>query len=265
MDALNTLWTFLDETKVMGLSLADVLGKAVLVVVVALVARLFEQAMIRLARRVLGKAKVPSISIIVNIMRAIIWSLALMTVLEPVFGVKPTAFIAALGVGSVALSLGMQDTMSNIVGGFALILSKVIKPGDVITFAGFTGTVTDINWRSTCVADAYGQVNIIPNSVISKTALIKLSSATRDCCVLPLFIRHGTDLEEARMDLKRIANELLGDWVDPDRDVWITVVSMDPGGMISQISVPLMHGVSADHARTRLAGGLSDASWVKTV
>ena len=189
----------------------------------------------------------PSVSIIVNIMRGVIWSLALMTVLEPVFGVQPTAFVAALGVGSVALSLGLQDTMSNIIGGLALMLSKVIKPGDVIPQAGFTGTVTDINWRSTCVVDSYGQVNIIPNSVISKTAVVKLSEATKDCCVLPLLIEHGSDLEAARKELRG--------W----RVAWgigstLTVSSGSPcdpgpGGINAQVSVPLMHGVSADHAR----------------
>ena len=254
----------MEGTTVFGMSLATLAGKATLVVIVTLVAYVADRMLSRVVRRVLDKARVPSISIIVNIMRGVIWSLALMTVLEPVFGVQPTAFIAALGVGSVALSLGLQDTMSNIIGGLSLMVSKVINPGDMITFAGFTGTVVDINWRATCVVDAYGQVNIIPNSVISKTALVKLSPATRDCCILQLTILHGTDLDEARRSLARIAAERLGDWVDPSREVWITVTSMDPGGMIAQVSVPLMHGVSADHARTRLATGLSAAEWVKT-
>ena len=257
------VWEFLEQTKFMGVTLAELLGKVVLVVVVTLIAWLLEQAVMRMTRRALRHTRVPSISLIVNILRGVVWMLALMTVLEPVFGVQPTAFVAALGVGSVALSLGLQDTVSNIIGGLALMVSKVIEPGDMITFAGFTGTVTDINWRSTCVADSYGQVNLIPNSVISKTALIKLSTATRDCCVLPLFIEHGSNLELARLEAIATADERLGDWVDKSRETWITVLSLDPGAMICQLSVPLMHGVSADHARTRLAEGISKLSWVK--
>lgn len=258
------MWEFLRDTTIFDVSLSVLLGKAVLVIVVAVVASVADRMLSRIVRAALKKSRVPSTSIIVNIVRGVIWSLALMTVLEPVFGVQPTAFVAALGIGSVALSLGLQDTMSNIIGGLALMTIKVIKPGDMITFAGFTGTVTDINWRSTCVVDAYGQLNIIPNSVISKTSLVKLSPATRDCCVLQLSVVHGTVFEEARHDLMRIADERLGDWVDPSRESWITALSMDPGGIIAQVSVPLMHGVSADHARTRLAEGLSAASWVKT-
>ena len=262
---MDAFWTFMSETRFMGSTLADIGGKVLLVLIVSLIAWTADRLVSRGVRRALDRAPVPSISIIVNIMRAVVWSLALMTVLEPLFGVQPTAFVTAIGVGSVALSLGMQDTMSNIIGGLSLMASRVIKPGDVIMFAGFTGTVTDINWRATCVVDSYGQLNIIPNSIISKTALIKLSPATKDCCVIQVMIVHGTDLEEARKDLARLADECLGDWVDPERESWITATILDPGGIIAQVSVPLMHGVSADHARTRLAGALSTCDWIKTV
>lgn len=260
---IDAFWQFMTETSILGLSLADITGKVILVIVVAMIARTVEHALARVTRRILDKAKVPSASFLVNILRGVIWSLALMTILEPVFGVQPTAFVAALGVGSLALSLGLQDTVSNVVGGLALMTTKIIKVGDVINFGGFTGTVADISWRHTCVVDSYGQVNLIPNSIISKTALIKLSDATKDCTVLPLAIEHGTDIEKARLELKEVASECLGDWVDPKRDCWITVVNMDPGAINVQISVPLMHGVSADHARTRLASSMSNVSWVR--
>lgn len=260
---MDALWEYLTNTQVFGANLAELAGKAILMAVVVAIAWGVTRASTRIVRHVLERAKVPSVSYLINLLRGLIWSLALMTVLEPVFGVKPTAFVAALGVGSVALSLGLQDTMSNIVGGLALMTSKVIKPGDVIKFGDFTGTVADINWRSTCVVDAYGQVNLIPNSVISKTAVIKLSAATKNCCVLPLVVAHGSDLDAARAELIDVADRALGDWVDKGRESWLTVVSMDPGGMAVQVSVPLMGGVSADHARTRLAGALGGCAWVK--
>ena len=260
---MGTLWEFMSETQVFGASLAELAGKAVLVAVVALVASLAERALARLVRRMLDKTPVPSVSFLVNMMRAVVWGLALITVPEPVFGVQPTAFVAALGVGSVALSLGLQDTVSNIIGGLALMTSRVIEPGDTIKFADFTGTVVDINWRCTYVVDSYGQVDLIPNSVISKTAVVKLSEATRSCCVLPVSVVCGTNLDEARSDVQRVAAEVLGDWVDPQREVWITAIALDGGGIATQVSVPLMRGVSADHARTRLAAALCSCSWVR--
>ena len=134
---LDAFWQMLNDTKFLGMSLADAIGKVVLVVVVFVAAYVIQRVVSRLAKKVLDTAPVPSASIIINILRGLIWSLGLITIIEPVFGIQPTAFVAALGVGSVALSLGMQDTVSNIIGGLTLMLSRVIEPGDAIKIGFF--------------------------------------------------------------------------------------------------------------------------------
>ena len=45
----------------------------------------------------------------------------------------------AVGIG---LGFGLQSIASNFVSGFVLLLDKSIKPGDVISFTGTTGTST---------------------------------------------------------------------------------------------------------------------------
>lgn len=262
---MGAMWEFLRDTTVFDVSLAELVGKAILVAVVSLIACIADRGLSRVVRHVLEHAKVPSVSFIVNIMRGVIWSLALMTVLEPVFGVQPTAFVAALGVGSVALSLGLQDTMSNIIGGLALMTSKVIKPGDMITFAGFTGTVTDINWRATCVVDSYGQVNIIPNSVLSKGAMVKLSDYTRSRCQIAIVITHGTDLNDVVADIAKVARDVLGPRVDLDRGVEVFIEGFDAFGIQGKANVHLVRGTNFDEARTMLAQNLVGRPWVARV
>lgn len=262
-EAQQTLWEFLANTQVLGMSLIDVLGKLMLMTVVTVVAYMLQKTLVKFAQRILTKAKVPSASILLNILKVVVWSLALMTVLEPVFGVQPTAFVAALGVGSVALSLGLQDTMSNIIGGLSLMTSKVIEPGDYVKFGDFIGVVTDINWRSTCVSDAYGQVNVIPNSMLYKAALVKLNAFTASRCILQTVIVHGSIFDEVRLDIDRIARERLDEWYDADQGVQLVVVNVDVAGIITQIVIHVAHGVLIDEARTRLAEGISGRPWVK--
>ena len=259
---LETLWQMLTDTKFLGVSLADAIGKIVLVVVVTVSAYVIQRLVSRLAKKVLDAAQVPSASIIINILRGLIWSLGLITIIEPVFGIKPTAFIAALGVGSVALSLGMQDTVSNIIGGLTLMLSRVIEPGDAIKIGDFTGVVADINWRSTNVRDAYGQENIIPNSVLSKTALVKLSDYTRSRCQISIVIKHGTDLNEVVADIAREARDVLGSRVDLETGVEVFIERFDISGIQAKANVHLVRGVSVDEARTMLAQRLVSRPWV---
>ena len=60
-----------------------------------------------------------------------------------------TAVVAALGVGGIALSLGLQDTLSNLIGGVLITFMRIVTPGDNIQVGAHKGVVQDINWRQT--------------------------------------------------------------------------------------------------------------------
>ena len=152
---------------ILGLTPQDFIFKLVIFVVVFLVAFLVERFAIKLSKKALDSSKLPSASIFVNILRGVIWAFAILAVLQPVFGIQPTAFVTALGVTSIALSFGLQDTISNLAGGLGLMLGGVVKPGDQVSIGTISGEVIDMNWRSTIVRARGGRVDIIPNSVSS--------------------------------------------------------------------------------------------------
>ena len=112
------------------------LAKGLTVAAAVVVALVVQHFALRLARRALEASDVPSASIFLNILRALIWSLAVLSILQPVFGMDPSGFVTALGVASVAISLGLQDTISNLISGLSLMAGKVIKPGDHSRQAG---------------------------------------------------------------------------------------------------------------------------------
>lgn len=118
---------------------ATVVWKVVYLAVAAVVTLVVDRGVTRVARRVLDASSIPSASIFVNIIRGVIWAFGLLSVLEPVFGIKATAFVAALGVTSVVLSFGLQDTVSNVFSGLGLMLGKVVQPGDYVSVGGFEG------------------------------------------------------------------------------------------------------------------------------
>ena len=116
----------------------------------------------------------PNASIFVNILRVVVWVFAIGTLLQPVFGINPTTLFTALGIGGLAVSLGLKDTIANVIGGFGLMLGRVIQPGDYVKVAGITGTVKDINWRQTIVRERNGNEMVIPNSILNTASLEKL-------------------------------------------------------------------------------------------
>lgn len=116
----------------------------------------------------------PSSSIFINIGRASVWFLGVCIMLSTCFNVNVSAAIAALGVGGIAISLGFQDTISNLIGGLQVSLMRIVKRGDNIQVGTSTGVIKDITWRHTTIKNSLGQEIIIPNSIINKTALVHL-------------------------------------------------------------------------------------------
>ena len=128
----------------------------------------------------------PSSSIFLNITRGIIWFAGICAILAICFDVNITAAIAALGVGGIALSLGLQDTISNLIGGLQVSLLKIIEPGDNIQIDNQKGLVSDIAWRHTTITTSTGEKVLVPNSVINNRTLIHLSPA--ELVVVPFAI-----------------------------------------------------------------------------
>ena len=107
-------------------------SKLILLAVVLIVAALIDKALTKVVRRVLDKSQVPNASIFVNIMRAVVWVFAIGTLLQPVFGINPTTIFTALGIGGLAVRWDLKDTIANVIGGFGLMLGRVIQPGDYV-------------------------------------------------------------------------------------------------------------------------------------
>ena len=62
--------------------------------------------------------------------RIFIFFVAFLVVLDS-FGISVTPVLASLGVGSVAIALALQDTLSNFFSGVYTIIDKPIRAGDV--------------------------------------------------------------------------------------------------------------------------------------
>ena len=85
----------------------------------------------------------------------------------------------AIGLG---LGFGLQAITSNFVSGFVLLLDKSIKPGDVISFTGTTGTSTEnFGWvqelrgRYIVVRDRDGVETLVPNQNLITNSVINWS------------------------------------------------------------------------------------------
>lgn len=88
-------------------------------------------------------------------------------------GISLAPALTALGVGSLAVGLGLQDTLSNFFAGLYLLADKPVRPGDYIKIdGGQEGFIEAIGWRSTHLRTLGNNYVIVPNATLSKAVLI---------------------------------------------------------------------------------------------
>ena len=81
-------------------------------------------------------------------------------------GIKIGPILAAAGIVGVAVGLGAQSLIRDIISGFFIFLEDQIRVGDVIEAAGKSGVVERITLRMTTLRDLAGNVHFIPNGNI---------------------------------------------------------------------------------------------------
>ena len=126
-------------------------------------------------------------------------------------GVDLTALTLITGAVGIGLGFGLQAITSNFVSGFVLLLDKSIKPGDVISFTGLTGTSTEnFGWvqelRGRCVVvrDRDGVETLVPNQNLITSTVINWSYSDRKVRLkLPVRISYRDDPEVALALLQR--------------------------------------------------------------
>jgi small-conductance mechanosensitive channel len=85
------------------------------------------------------------------------------------FKVSLTPILTALGVGGLAVALALQDTLSNLFGGFYVAVAGQVRLGDYIKLnSGEEGYVTDIGWRATTIRIPANNLIIVPNAKLAQ-------------------------------------------------------------------------------------------------
>lgn len=240
-----------DIVPFLGITWGSLLYRTLYLAIVVAAAYAVQRVAVKATRRLLDRVEaLPQASIITNIVRVAIWVVALVIVLNPVFGVRPTTLFGALGVSSIVISFGLKDTISNIIGGFNLMVSRVVQPGDYVTISGITGTVSDLTWRHTVVTNRAGDHVVIPNSVLNTTAVVRQAPTTESNCTVDFTMEAGRDPNAVAADLIATTREVVGEKIKEGTEPAVYFGSITPYGVKGQLSVYVKEGI--------LFGGVRD-------
>ena len=216
---------------------------AIIVIATAVLAHMVT----KLLRRLISADGVPlpSSSIVVNIARVVIWVLGLSIMLSSCFNVDVNGLFAALGIGGVALSLGLQDTIKNLIGGVQVTLMKIVQPGDHVIIGSTEGIVQDVSWRQTVVKDYENIVHLIPNAVINSSEVSKVEPGHLVSTMIS-FTNDTRDIDVVIREMELLAKQAVEEVAELEKDPWILMTQIGEYGTWAKMRFVLK---DVEHAR----------------
>lgn len=104
-----------------------------------------------------------------SILRYLIYFMAVVMSLREA-GLDPTPLLAGAGVAGIAVGLGAQSFVGDIVAGFFILFENLFLVGDLVQIGEVKGKVEEIGVRTTALRDEEGILHILPNSEVRKIA-----------------------------------------------------------------------------------------------
>lgn len=133
-----------------------------------------------------------------------------------IWGFSLAPLLAAGTVIGAALGFGAQDLVKDMIAGFFILAEDQFRVGDVVTIAGATGTVEDIQLRVTVLRDLEGNEHFVPNGHITVASNFTSKFAQP---VIDIGISYDSDIDRALEVLAEVLAELSN---DPDWGQFMT-------------------------------------------
>ena len=124
-------------------------------------------------RRLLEKSRLEKAahSLIVSIVKVILYVL-LGLMIASRLGVDVTGIVALASVLTLAVSLSLQNMLTNVFGGFTVLSNHPFHSGDYVDIGGQSGTVEEISMTYTKLATPDNKIIFIPNSVVAAAQIV---------------------------------------------------------------------------------------------
>jgi MscS family membrane protein len=137
------------------------------------------------------------------------------------FGVDPTAALAGLGIGGIAVALAAQKTLENVIGGLSIIFDKAVRVGDFLKLGETVGSVDYIGLRSTRIRTLDRTILSVPNGQLANVNIETLSARDKFWFHHIVALRYETTSDVMRAVVDGIRSHLVAhpaiDVIEPIR------------------------------------------------
>ncbi len=199
------------------------LGGLLRVVMMVLLGILAIRLLMKMVDRMLERSKSvaaikPYIHTAVNIFLWVLLALMLAGTLD----VDVTSIIAMLSVAGLAVSMALQNTLSNLAGGLVLLVTKPFVVGDYVEADGISGTIAAVDMSYTTFVTPDNKEIFVPNSQLSATKITNYNRLGRRRMDVTLTASYDAPTAQVRSAIEEALAAIPGILDDPAPMVYLS-------------------------------------------
>ena len=159
-----------------------------------------------IVRRQLQKTKLEKTvqTFICSILKFVLYLILIFSIISSL-GISVTGLTVVISAISLAISLALQDSLKNLVNGFIIISTSLLKQGDWVNVAGVEGSVQDVRMLFTVLVTGDNKKITIPNSTILTSEIINYNTLKNRRLDLTFDVAYNSDVDL----VKKVVNEVI--------------------------------------------------------
>lgn len=189
-DFWNEIKAFFTQTEVLNRLLYTAIA-IIVAIIISLIFSFIFKTNVR-ANHPFRKRQITINKLVRGLAKAIL-GVMLVFVVFGIWGVDLGPMIAGAGVVGLAISLGAQNAIRDLVAGISMILDNVLDVGDMVEIRDFKGFVEEVGIRSTKIKNFKGELATFNNGTIDKVINF---SRNPTLAVVTATVAYGSDLDK---------------------------------------------------------------------
>ena len=170
-------------------------------------------------------------------------------------GIPIGSLIAGAGIMGVAIGLGAQGFVTDVVTGFFILLEQQFDVGDIVRINTIEGPIVAVGLRTTQIEDYDGILHFVPNRNIT---IVSNLSRNNMRAVIDIRIDVTDDVDKITEIVQKVNDHLVP--LHPeikDGPNILGLVDLGKGSLVFRVVVFTLNGEQAPIQRTFLAGYLA--------
>jgi small conductance mechanosensitive channel len=174
-------------------------------IVTFLIGRMIIKRVVKLVKITVEKKEFDPIrsNFLINLIK-ISLNVVLLVAVAGILGISTASLVTMLGAAGLAIGLALQGSLSNVAGGFLILLLKPFKEGDWIEAQGVMGAVNKVNILNTVLKTGDNKTIYLPNSALSNGNITNYTQEEFRRLDLTFSISYADEIDKAKAILRNI-------------------------------------------------------------